>query len=97
MPKAHWGFTLVCFWRFRKLKHRKGLWRCLEIQGKPTLADFDDILREAFDHDLTDHLGGFGRLIQRGKGNPFREIDLGDVDALGGGDGADVRIAGLSG
>lgn len=84
-------------YRFKAaLKHRKGLWRCLEIQGKQTLADFDDILRDAFDHDPTDHLGGFWRLIHRGKGNRFREIDLGDVDALGGGDGADLRIAGLS-
>jgi len=83
-------------YRFKAaLKYRKGLWRCIEIQGKHTLADFDDILRDAFGHDSMDHLGGFWKLVPRGKGRRFRELDLGDVDPFGEGDGADLRIAGL--
>ena len=34
-------------------------------------------------------------MVRRGKGKRFREIDLGDVDPLGGGSGAKLRIAGL--
>lgn len=77
------------------LKYRKGLWRLIEIQGRQTLEDFDDILREAFKHDRSDHLSGFWKLVRRGKGKRFREIDLGDVNPFGGGSGADLTIAGL--
>ena len=34
-------------------------------------------------------------MVRRGQGRRFREIELGDVDPLGGGDGADLRIAAL--
>jgi hypothetical protein len=34
---------------------RKGLWRRIEIQGGQTLADFDRVLRDAFEHDTFDH------------------------------------------
>jgi hypothetical protein len=42
------------------LWHRPGLWRTIEIQGEQTLAEFDAILRDAFEHDPFDHLGGVG-------------------------------------
>src|SRR4029453_3426179 len=77
------------------LWHRPQLWRRLEIQGGQTLADFDAILREAFRHDTSDHLGGFWGLVQRGTGQRFREVDLGDIDPFGGGSGADQPLAGL--
>jgi hypothetical protein len=77
------------------LWHRPQLWRRLEIQGGQTLADFDAILREAFRHDTSDHLGGFWRLVRRGTGQHFREVDLGDIDPFGGGSGADQPLAGL--
>jgi hypothetical protein len=77
------------------LKYRKGIWRSIEIQGKQTLEDFDDILREAFKHDPTDHLSGFWKLIRRGKGNRFREIDLGNINPFEGGGAEDLTIAGL--
>jgi hypothetical protein len=77
------------------LWHRPQLWRRLEIQGGQTLADFDAILREAFRHDTSDHLGGFWRLVRRGTAQRFREIDLGDIDPFGGGSGADRHLAGL--
>ena len=37
-------------------KYRKGVWRRIEIEGGQTLADFDGIMREAFNHDTWDHL-----------------------------------------
>ena len=77
------------------LWHRPQLWRRLEIQGSQTLADFDAILREAFRHDTSDHLGGFWRLVRRGTGQRFREVDLGDIDPFGGGSGAGQHLAGL--
>ena len=76
-------------------KHRKGLWRVIEIQGRQTLEDLDDVLREAFGHDSSDHLSGFWKLIRRGQSKRFREIRLGDVEPFGGGSGAHLRIAGL--
>jgi len=84
-------------YRFKAaLWHRTGLWRTIEIQGEQTLAEFDAILRNAFEHDVFDHLGGFWKLVRRGKkGKRFREVDLGGVDPLGGGSGAEVHIAGL--
>lgn len=83
-------------YRFRAaLKHRQGLWRIIEIQGKQTLSEFDDILRDAFNHDTSDHMSGFWKQVRRGHGNRFREVDLGDVNPIGGGSGADVRIAEL--
>ncbi len=83
-------------YRFKAaLWHRTGLWRRLEIQGDQTLADFDVILRGAFQHDTGDHLGGFWRRVRRGKGQRVREVELGHVDPLREGSGADQRIAAL--
>lgn len=83
-------------YRFKAaLRHRKGLWRRIEVRGDQTLADFDFILRKAFQHDTWDHLGGFWKRVRRGSTRRYREIDLGDVDPLGGGSGASRRIAGL--
>lgn len=86
-------------YRFKaELKYRPKIWRTIEIQGKDTLADFNRILVDIFDHDF-DHLGGFWKLVPRGaakRGVPhYREVDLGSVDPFGGGDGADVTIAEL--
>jgi hypothetical protein len=77
------------------LWHQPQLWRRLEIQGGQTLADFDAILREAFRHDTSDHLGGFWRLVRRGTAQRFREVELGDIDPFGSGSGADQHLAGL--
>jgi Plasmid pRiA4b ORF-3-like protein/snRNA-activating protein complex (SNAPc), subunit 3 len=77
------------------LTHRPNLWRRIEIQGKQTLADFDNILRRAFNHDRADHLGGFWKRVRRGTGRKSRAVHLGDVDPFGGGEGAGLRVAGL--
>jgi hypothetical protein len=77
------------------LWHRSGIWRMIEIEGGHTLADLDLVLREAFQHDPMDHLGGFWKLLPRGKTKRVREVDLGDVDPLGEGTAAEVHLAGL--
>jgi hypothetical protein len=83
-------------YRFKAaFKHQPGLWRRVEIQGDQSLADFDQSLRMAFQHDRSDHLAGFWKLVRRGKGNRFREIDLGSLDPFGEGDGEDQYIAEL--
>lgn len=96
-------------YRFKAaLAFRPGLWRIIEIQGKQTLADLDQALRAAFNHDVFDHLGGFWKLVPRGaqarsggqaggaaKRTRYREVELGDVNPFGAGDGAAVKIAGL--
>ncbi|MCP4424492.1 MAG: hypothetical protein GY803_08380 [Chloroflexi bacterium] len=82
-------------YRFKAhLKYRKGLWRRIEIQGGQTLADFNDILLSAFEHDF-DHMGGFWKLVRRGNSRRFREVDLGSVNPFGEGKGADVMIAAI--
>jgi len=82
-------------YRFKAaLYHRPGLWRRIEIQGDQTLADFNAILVDAFNHDW-DHMAGFWKRVRRGSTKRYREIDLGDVDPLGQGSGADRHIAGL--
>ncbi len=85
--------------RFKaELKYRPKIWRVIEIQGKNTLSDFNEILVDVFDHDF-DHLGGFWKLVPRAgtkRGiTRYREVDLGSVDPFGEGDGAGVTIAEL--
>jgi hypothetical protein len=78
-------------------KYRKSVWRRIEIKGVQTLADFNRILVNAFNHDW-DHLSGFWKLVPRkgsSKRTRYREVDIGSVNPLGGGDGADNPIAGL--
>jgi hypothetical protein len=86
-------------YRFKaELKYRSKIWRVIEIQGKNTLSDFNEILVDVFDHDF-DHLGGFWKLVPRGGTKRgvarYREVDLGCVDPFGEGDAADVAIAEL--
>ncbi|MBU4374681.1 MAG: hypothetical protein KJ714_09680 [Euryarchaeota archaeon] len=71
------------------LKHRKGLWRRIEIKGNQTLGDFDNIMREAFNHDTWNHLSEFfrGRWPQGG---------FGEINPDGGGSGVKKRINQLS-
>ena len=84
-------------YRFKAiLAHRPGRWRQIEIEGQQTMADFDAILRDAFNHDPSDHLGGFWRRVRRGKTQRFREVDLAEIDPLGEGDGADQTVAELA-
>jgi len=77
------------------LKYRPGLWRRIEIQGKQTLQDLDNVLREEFKHDFSDHLSGFWRKVRRRGTKRFREVEIGTIEPFGGGEGAQQRIAGL--
>jgi hypothetical protein len=83
-------------YRFRaELGDSKGIWREVEIKGGQRLADLDRILRMAFQLDTFDHLGGFWKLIPRGTSKRVREIEIGEVDPLGGGGPADLHVGGL--
>ena len=78
------------------LKHRKGLWRRIEIKSNQTLGNFDHIIRDAFNHEW-DHLseffreqwprGGFGEINPGGKGrgakNRIERLGLSEGDKLG--------------
>jgi hypothetical protein len=77
------------------LKHRSDIWRRIEIQGKQTLNEFDRILRNAFEHNSSDHLSGFWKRIRRGGSGRFREVDLGSINPFGGGEAADIQISDL--
>jgi hypothetical protein len=85
------------------LVYRPKIWREIEIQGKHTLADLDSALRDAFNHDVFDHLGGFWKLVARTpqtktmarRPTRYREIELGDVTPMGDGEGAGTQIAEL--
>lgn len=76
------------------LKYRPGLWRRIEIQGRQTLGDLDQVLRMAFEHD-PDHMSGFWKRVRRAKSRRFREVDLGDINPFGEGEAAEMPMAGL--
>ncbi len=75
-------------------KHRKGLWRRIEIQGSQTLSDFNRYLVNEFKHDF-DHMAGFWKLVRRGQTKNYREIELATIDPFDDGEGANTRIAAL--
>jgi len=85
-------------YRFRAaFKHRPSTWREIEIQGEQTLGDLDRKLRISFNHDTTDHLSGFWKLVARGSGkqNRYREVNIGNINPFGGGGAAGVTVASL--
>ena len=95
-------------YRFKAhLTRRPKIWREIEIQGRQTLADLDIALRDAFNHDTYDHMGGFWKLIPRaaqaktmskrssGRTARMREVAIGDVEPMGSGDGARIKVAKL--
>jgi len=84
------------------------IWREIDIQGRQTLADLDRALREAFNHDCGDHMAGFWKLIPRAPqaslaasparrrpATRIREVEIGAVDPMGGGEAAGIAIAEL--
>ena len=80
-----------------ELAYRPSIWREVEIMGKQSLADLDDVLRASFNHDLSDHLSGFWQKIAReGKSRKrYREVEVGTVDPFGEGEGAEKAVAAL--
>ena len=71
--------------------------------GQAIAGGLDRAVRQAFQHNSWDHLGGFWKLVRRGtpakpggkKRSRYREVQLGDVEPGGGGPGAGVKIASL--
>ena len=70
------------------LKHRKGLWRRIEIRDDQTLGDLDDMMREAFNHDTCDHLSEFYR-------DQSCRSGFGEIYPDGEGSGADIKIGSI--
>ena len=72
------------------------IWRIIEIKASQTFSEFDKILRKSFNHDTSDHMGGFWKMIPRGKSKKkFREVEIGDINPLGEGTAADLKVGGL--
>ncbi|MDP2215911.1 MAG: hypothetical protein Q8J68_01265 [Methanolobus sp.] len=67
------------------LKHRKGIWRRIEIKDDQTLGDLDSIMRQAFNHDDY-HLGEFF------SGRVWKSESLGEIESDGSGAGAKKKI-----
>ena len=82
-------------YHFKAVSRYRKRERVIEIQGKHTLADFDDVMREAFDLDFADHLSEFTRIISRGKGKRPRQIPYGELNPFEKTAAAKVRVAGL--
>ncbi|HVM71037.1 MAG TPA: hypothetical protein VMT91_04710 [Anaerolineales bacterium] len=86
-------------YRFKvQLKHQPKIWRTVETQGSQTLVDLNNVIVMAFHHD-SEHMGGFWKLVPRQATSRgvmrYREVDLGDVNPLGEGSGAEIKIAEL--
>jgi len=82
-------------YRFKASSRYRKRERIIEIQGKHTLGDFDNMMRDAFNLDFMDHLSEFTRIISRGKSKRPREIPYGSLNPFGGTAAAKVRVAGL--
>lgn len=85
-------------YRFRaQYKHNPSVWREVAIQGKQTLGDLDEILRDVFQHDSSDHLSGFWQRLARAGGarKRYREVDLATINPFEPGEGSDTPIAAL--
>lgn len=70
-------------YRFRaELAVSKSIWREVAILGRQSLTDLDSILRDVFNHDSSDHLSGFWKMVVRSGSSRkrYREVDLGDVN-----------------
>ncbi len=72
------------------------IWRVIEIKAGQTFADLDASIRDAFGHDRYDHLGGFWKLIPRGKSKKkFREIEIGTINPFEQSAASNLHIGGM--
>ena len=60
-------------------RHRKSRWERIEIREDQTFYELDAIIRQAFDHDPGDHLGGFWKWVRRDETKRFRKVSVGVV------------------
>jgi hypothetical protein len=84
-------------YRFKvSLRSKPSIWRVIEIKADQTFADLDGAIRDAFEHDRFDHMGGFWKLIPRANNQKrFREVEIGDINPLQEGTAADLHIGGI--
>jgi len=84
-------------YRFKvSLGFNSPVWRIIEIKAGQSFADLDVAIRDAFGHDRYDHMGGFWKMIPRGKNQKkFREVEIGDINPLEEGTAADLHIGGM--
>lgn len=84
-------------YRFKvSLGFNSPVWRMIEIKAGQTFANLDVAIRDAFGHDRHDHMGGFWKLIPRGKSKKkFREIEIGDINPFEEGTATDLHIGGM--
>lgn len=68
--------------------YRKNLWRVIEIRGDQTFGDLDDMMQDAFNHDLGDHLSEF----YLGSDRDWQSRGLGVIKPFGGGKGRDIVL-----
>ena len=86
--KKEYSFAVTLIRGTEKTRH-------ITLSGDCSMAEFDYALRELFDHDDMDHMGGFWLRQKRAHGNKFREIEIATINPLGEGDNADLTIAEL--
>lgn len=82
-------------YRFVATKNYGKQKRIVEILGKHTLADFDDVMRDAFDLDTSDHLSEFTRITPRGKSKKAHEQQYGEINPFEPTPAMKLRLAGL--
>ena len=69
--------------------------RRIEILGRHTLADFDNIMRTAFRLDHMDHLSEFTRITHRGRGKRPHEQRYGEINPFEPTPAMEYQVAGL--
>lgn len=67
----------------------------VELLGRQTLGDFDDIMRAAFELDVWDHLSEFTRIARRGKGKLPHEQQYGVINPFEPTPAMELRLAGF--
>lgn len=82
-------------YRFNATRNDGTRERIIEILGKHTLANFDDVMRTAFRLDHFDHLSEFTRITSRGRGKKPREQQYGEINPFEPTPAMARRLAGL--
>ncbi len=84
-------------YRFKvSLGFNSPIWRVIAIKAGQTFAELDVAIRDTFGYDRFDHMGGFWKLIPRGKSQKkFREVEIGDINPFEAGTASDLHIGGM--
>ena len=82
-------------YRFKAKENYGSQKHAVELLGKHTLADFDSVMRSAFDLDFFDHLSEFTHITSRGKGKKPREQQYGEINPFEPTPAMELQLAGL--